>query len=441
MKITFYTPKILPRIRYIVSFLLGEQLGLTISFTDDARAFAKNRKAKINYSSERLAPEELFIPQHSLLRETGIVSQNITIFQHNNLPAFFEKKVPQTDLPFDLFAFSFYLLSRYEEYLPFEADAHGRFPATESLAYRHGFLQQPLVDLWALELKKRLQLQFPQLEFPTRTAHFLPTYDIDQAWAYRHKSWWRTLGSLAKALGRKDWLRLRERWQVHLQQQPDPFFTFPYLDDLHEQFELRPIYFFLVGEHGAFDKNIDPERPAFRQIIQQLSERYPVGIHPSYQSNADPTLVLTELQRLRSITGRTVTQSRQHFLKLRFPQTYRQLLEAGIQQDYSMGYAAQTGFRASTAHPFLWYDLENETATNLRVYPFQAMDVTLRKYLGLSPKAALEHLEQLWQTTQAVQGTFVTLWHNSSFSVTNGWRGWPERYVQLLDIVTSRQDS
>jgi len=381
------------------------------------------------------------LPQHSLLQETGITSQNIAVFQHQNLPAFFEKKVPTADLPFDLLALSFYLLSRYEEYLPFEADTHGRFPATESLAYRHGFLQQPLVDLWVLELKKLLQQKFPQLQFSKHSARFLPTYDIDQAWAYRHKPWWRTLGGFARALLKTDGPRLQERWQVHRRQLPDPFFTFPHLNELHQRFGLQPIYFFLLGNYGTYDKNTNPQHPAFRQIIHHLSKHSPIGIHPSYQSNADPTLVQTEIQRLRNITGMAVTKSRQHFLKICFPQTYQRLLAAGIRQDYSMGYAAQTGFRASTAHPFLWYDLEQETTTDLRIFPFQAMDVTLRQYLGLSPKTALERLEQLWRVTQKVNGTFITLWHNSSFSATDGWQDWADPYEQLLEIMAYRQDS
>jgi len=439
VKITFYTPKILPRLRYIVQFMLEEQLQLTVHWTEDAAFFAQADTPKINYSSRRLTPEEFFVPQHPFLTETTIQSQHLSLFQENGLPAFFAQKTPEADLSFDLFALSFYLLSRYEEYLPFPPDAHGRFPASESLAQRAGFLHQPLIDQWVLELKKLLLQKFPSLQFPNRQACFLPTYDVDQAWAYRHKAWWRTLGGLANALRRQDWYRLRERFRVLFLGHSDPFFTFPYLDRLHERFGVAPIYFFLLGNHGPFDKNISPKKQAFRQLIQRLNQRYDLGIHPSYQSNTTPTLVQTEIRRLQQITQEPVTKSRQHFLQLRFPQTYRQLLAAGIKEDYTMGYADAVGFRASTAHPFFWYDLENETTTSLRIFPFQSMDVTLKQYLGLSPKAGLETLQQLWQATQQVHGTFITLWHNSSFAEAEGWSEWQQVYEKFLAEVVDRQ--
>ena len=38
------------------------------------------------------------------------------------------------------------MLSRYEEYVDSSRDVHDRFPAKASLAYKEGFLDQPIIN-------------------------------------------------------------------------------------------------------------------------------------------------------------------------------------------------------------------------------------------------------------------------------------------------------
>ncbi|MFT4758694.1 MAG: hypothetical protein ACI9LN_000656, partial [Saprospiraceae bacterium] len=130
-----------------------------------------------------------------------------------------------------------------------------------------------------------------------------------------------------------------------------------------------------------------------------------------------------------------VTKSRQHFLKLSLPKTYQNLLKTGITDDYTMGYATEIGFRASIAQPFLWYDLKSEKTTNLRIHPFQIMDVTLQQYLKLSPNEAIDRAIKIIESTKAIGGTFVSLWHNSSFSNEKKWRGWKRVYERILEAA------
>ena len=116
--------------------------------------------------------------------------------------------------------------------------------------------------------------------------------------------------------------------------------------------------------------------------------------------------------------------------------TYRNLLENGIEEDYTMGYADSVGFRAGTSQPFYWYDLESDKVTTLKVIPFCIMDVTLRKYLGHSPDAAIELISGLVNTLKSVGGHCSFIWHNSSFYAAEGWKGWDRVYTQLLQIAS-----
>lgn len=122
-------------------------------------------------------------------------------------------------------------------------------------------------------------------------------------------------------------------------------------------------------------------------------------------------------------------------MRLRFPETYRGLVDAGIGEDFSMGFADIIGFRAGTSVPFRWYDLESESPRNLLINPFHAMDVTLKKYMGLSPVEAEEHLLGLLGIVRQNGGQFCTVWHNSSFDEKGGWKGWPAVYLGLLKAL------
>lgn len=436
MYLLIYTPIITARIQYTWEVLLKYTLRTEFFLTNDVAVYRQPSAGKINYSNQRLLAQEVFIPQGKLLLETGIQVPTIEIFQQNDLPAFFQITTPDADLPFDLPALAFYLISRYEEYLPFEPDAHGRFEAAQSLAHQHNFLRQPLVNEWALQLCDLLQHYFPNLDISKPDYHFAPTYDLDLAWAYRHRNWLRTWGAYALDLLKGDIQTLQRRWRVQREQEADPFFTFDFLNELHQRFGLQPGIFILLGDYGKFDKNINPNHPAFRQLIHQLQQHYQLGIHPSYASNKNPAQLQREVQRLETLTEAPVVRSRQHFLKLRFPHTYQQLLNLNIPADYSLGYASDIGFRASIANPFPWYDLSKEQMTPLLLHPFQVMDVTLKDYLKLKPNEALAAVDSMLEKIRAVGGTFCTLWHNSSFSELEGWTDWRGLYETVIKKAT-----
>ena len=52
---------------------------------------------------------------------------------------------------------SFFLLSRYEEYLPHSKDQYGLYAHENSIAYKEGFLHQPLINIWLEDFRKLLE--------------------------------------------------------------------------------------------------------------------------------------------------------------------------------------------------------------------------------------------------------------------------------------------
>ncbi|MBK8489974.1 MAG: polysaccharide deacetylase family protein [Saprospirales bacterium] len=431
--ILIYCPENSPRLQYVLEEIFRFRLSVDYQLCSDHSFFQSARGAKLHYSSTPCAAGEVWIPSSRFLFESGLTSPLPETLWLGQTPALFPVHTahPAT-WPFDLFAMAFFLLSRYEEYLPAPKDMHARFPASASLAAQQRFLETPLLDVWVARLAQKLATAFPGFPVSLPAFAFLPTFDIDQAWAFRHKPLWRQLGGALQSLWNRRFIQFFHRISVWMSWEKDPFDTFSFLLDQHKAAALQPLFFFLMADPGPYDKNNPYNSPALQGLIQTLSTRVSIGLHPSYQSAEDPRLVIREKERLEQISGRGIRKSRQHFLRLHFPSTYRTLIHAGIEEDYSMGYADAVGFRAGTAVPFYWYDLEKECPTSLRVHPFQAMDVTLRQYLSLSPEEAIEKLTRLRQIIQTTGGQFCTIWHNSSFDEKGDWHGWTKVYLHLV---------
>lgn len=433
--ILILVPKTTNRLRYTFDLVLHRLLGLSYRFTTDVHSFIQTTGPGFVYGEKAVEGFPFFKATH-LLFEREIVSQEIKPFDFGGVKVIFPVYDRSSLLPFDLFAASFFFVSRYEEYLPFSPDRYGRFEATSSCLHTMGMLQKPLVNIWSRHLARILQTHFAGLECRFPTYHFQPTYDIDAAWAYLHKGPFRSLGATFRDLLNHDFKEIRTRWRVLHKKQADPFDTFKLQLELQKKYRLRPIYFILFAEYGLNDKNTPVRNPHFRQLIKILADYAPVGIHPSFGSFLNKPKLRSEIHSLAAVLNREITKSRQHFLRLSLPATYHHLIDLDITDDYTMGYASQPGFRAGIATSFPFYDLDHDLPTNLEIHPITLMDGTLRDYLALDHEKALQTAFQLCREVKEVGGTFTTLWHNETLSNEKRWKGWVELYEEIIRFAT-----
>jgi hypothetical protein len=306
------------RLQYTCDFIFKEQFGIDYKITIDSEYFRNHDGAKINYSNSRM--EDVYtIQSQSLLFEQDIKKQTINCVDLNNYKAFF--KTSDSDFPFDIFAAIFYLLSRYEEYLPHEKDMYGRFAHENSIAFKEGFLNKPVINIWLNDFSASLKTFFPALTFKINTFAFLPTYDIDIAYSFKHKGFIRNLGGFIKSPS-------LERLAVLAGLKKDPFDSFEFMDKLHTEFNLKPVYFFLVATSGSlYDKNISPYSNAMWQLIKRHAKKYRSGLHPSWRSNNNFSILLKEKKILETAGNVEVKISRQHYIKMSMPQTFQELIK------------------------------------------------------------------------------------------------------------------
>ena len=432
-----FVEKITPRIQYVFKYIFKEVLGLSYQITNDITYFKKLSTAKINYTKYDFS-DIINIRPHPLLFENNIKPQQIEISEWKSHKIFFHQKdawEQSHGIPFDIFAAIFYLISRYEEYLPFNPDKYGRFEAGQSLAFKHGFLQEPIVNQWISLLKEELLKKHPALEFSSPAYRHLSTIDIDSAFAFKYKGVLRTFIASAMNLLKGDISRLKMRMNVLRNNAPDPFDVFSKLIHINRKYKIKPIWFFQVGKLGRYDKNISLKRKHFRALVKQIVAIDNVGIHPSYQSNLHPLILKMEMNTLQKLIKKPIVRSRQHYIKLSLPTTYRKLIKTGIREEYSMGYSSDIGFRAGTCTPFLFFDLKSNKETDLRIFPFQVMDACLNHYMQLSPQRAMEVIKELADKVRKVNGLFISVWHNESLSNAMQWEGWEHMYEEMLKAV------
>ena len=433
--ILVYTHKITPRVRYIFKHILTRTLLIPVSFTTKVEEFVAHNGPKLTYTKTPLG-KEFFIKSNPLLFEQGVNDLEVSIQKWEEVPCFFATG-SKSAMPFDIFAASFYLISRYEEYLPHVKDSHGRYSAIESLAYKNGFLEKPVVDIWAYKLLAKLKEKFPDYDYKNRSYQYISTIDIDNAFAYKYKSFIRTIGGFLNDLLKFRLLDIWYRFAVTLNIKKDPFDNFQKILDIKKAKDINTIFFCSIGDYTTFDTNVSASKTKYRLLLKDLVDYASVGLHPSYFTMQNPALLKKEKGRLENITNIPVIRSRQHYLRFNLPETYQQLIDLEIEEDHSMGYASNVGFRASTCTPFYFYDLDFEIQTPLKIFPFALMDTTLNDYLKITPKQSLGKIRDLRNEVKAVNGTFITLFHNESLSNHLRWRGWKRLYESMIKIVVS----
>lgn len=431
-----YTHKTTPRIRYIFKHIFTSILGIEIDFSENVEQFVSYSGPKFTYDKEELGGE-LFFEAHNLLFEKGIEEDvEIDLVFKDEIPYFFKSSFDSA-LSHDLFAASFYLITRYEEYLPTVKDSLGRFQAKYSLAYQNGFLKLPVVDLWAREILEKVQEKYPNVQASQRHFSFINTINVHEAFKYKNRGLVYTTLYLTRDILTGNFREVSNRLRVVFGQKKDPYDTFDFLIDMHRNKGLKSIFFFSIGENSDQDHNISLQREEYKELIKSIEDYAFVGLNYSFKSIENTQLKRLERKDFEEVCNRLPNRVRQHLFKINFPYTYREIVENDILKDFSMGYPEDIGFRASTCTPFLFYDLKYESLTLLKVFPFIFTDLALKKKYDHDRKKIKQEMMNLILTVKEFNGLFIGVFNNSTFSNETRWRGWRTIYSEFIDTVLS----
>ena len=403
-----YTHKITPRVQYITRQVFSHILGVEIGHTTAVEDFIKHKGPKITYTRQPLQ-NEFFIQSSELLFQQGIEEAEIQMTTWEDLPCFFASG-PRSNVPFDIMAASFYLLSRYEEYLPHVRDQHGRFPPAQSIAYQQDFLRLPLVDLWANKLLEHLRERFPEILTDRKPYRFTPIVDVTTSHCYAHRGLFRGMAGFLLDLSRLKIKRVWERLRVSFNPALDPYDNFDKLIALDQRYKARTMFFFQFAEYSTYDKNVSPNSNAFKYLIKSVADYCVVSLAVSYSAAEEPETLKEEKKRLSAVIHRPVDYARMRYNRVEIPNTYRNLVDAEFSRDFSMGYTHEIGFRASTCTPFFFYDIALETQQPIKICPFAFHDYALTRYT--SEETLIADLDEVFECVKSVKGRLIPVFSN-----------------------------
>lgn len=407
-----------PQARYIARHLLGRFPGWPLAFVEDRQEFARSLGPKVIYGPEAV-DGAFHIPADGTLAPSGEYSQpTLSLQEHAHR---------------DPLAAAFRLLSLHDEYKTAPRDHHERLPADALTIVRENLHLNPLVDRWALELVDRLRDRFPQLPPPRRCYQHILTVDVDNGLKYAARSFTRALGASARDLTSGRPGNVLHRWRVRAGADVDPYASFvTHLASVRPDVQ-RIIAFVLTRGEGRFDHAARTDHPVFRELLGDLKNVAEIGLHPSYESSRMPALLHQERSALAAAcSGAPALITRQHFLRWKLPETFRELISAGFTEDHSLGFSDREGFRAGTCTPFPWFDLQRGIETELLLHPFATMDSALAQQSGEELRRASGRITAMSDAVRAVRGTFISVWHDRYLSGDDGFAGAPEVMRQLV---------
>jgi len=330
---------------------------------------------------------------------------------------------------YDILGLTYWMLSRQEEVGRTDLDAHGRFPAVSSHAFKHGYLERPIIDEWLHILGQAIQRVWPGLPLKQHRLEMKVSHDVDTPSRYGFRSLPALLRVMAgDILKRGDlrgllapWVRFNTKKHLHT---ADAFNTFDWVMDVSERHGLTSAFYFTCDHHGTpYDSDYNVEHPAIRDLIRRIHARgHEIGLHPGYNTYLEPAQIKREADHLRRVCAEEgVNQEwwggRMHYLQWRQPVTLRAWNDAGMSYDNTLAYADHTGFRCGTCFEYPAFDPVAQENLRLRIRPLIIMErsVFSEKYMNLGvSNAALRKMIEIKEICRHASGCFTLLWHNSS---------------------------
>lgn len=428
MNLLIYSQKITPRITYVFKHICTRILGIEIGFTSQIEEFIAYSDAKLSYGKKPMG-NEFFVQSYGLLNQQGFDDIEITVKEWEETKCFFSAGIV-SKLPFDIFSASFYLLSRYEEYLPHVKDEKGRFLATESIAFKNEFLQEPVVDIWAYKFKNILAEAFSQLVFSSRKITYHTVINASQPFIYRNKGFLRSFSGIIKDLSKLKFKAIFHRFGSLLGFKTDPYTTFDWLINLIKSKKSKITVFFIIGESVNFEEGMNSNRNAFKLLVKNIADYMQVGILFSKKYLLEVNELKVEKEKIEAITNRNLISSMNEEYLVNLPDNYRNLIELEIEKDFTMVYENLIGFRASTCTPFLFYDLDYEIVTPLLIQPISLTTKGLNNISVSQRNAAIIKIEG---SVKQVNGMFSVIFNNNDFMEINNDSNWKSVLLNLTN--------
>jgi len=447
IKITISNNNIQER-KYILDIIFNEFLGLKYEVE------CKKEKIKCDWEIELENGSKLIVEDHFFNQ----FPNDLEYLKLDNIPPQVEflknEFTPEEDIPviygnsklnienstiicgIDIFASSFFMLTRWEEYVNKNRDSHNRFPAYESLASKQDFLDRPIVNEY-LEMLKNMILHVSQnSKFKIQNFKLILTHDVDHIYK------WDTIKKFIRHLGGdlivrksiKEFFKSLEYYvQVKLKLKNDPYDTFDYLMDASDKIGTKSYFFFMSKGLTKFDNNYNTNSEKVQKLHSKIKNRgHFIGIHPTYNAYNNYGQLKNEKEELENFFNTQILFGREHYLRFEIPTTWQVWEDNNMRWDSTCGYADKEGFRCGVCYEYNVFNILTRKKLRLKEKPLIAMEVSIVKQENMMPENMKNIIEKLILKVKKYNGEFVLLWHNSNFKFTE-YRNYEHIYQEILD--------
>ncbi|MGB3779408.1 MAG: polysaccharide deacetylase family protein [Tunicatimonas sp.] len=365
------------------------------------------QRAEEDYVNEDLIP-------------TAVVSLNHALTDNQDVPVIYGTpncvaSEAQISCGADVVASSFFMLTRWEEYVVEQRDEYNRFPLEASLAYRSGFHQQPVVNQYTELLWRMLLHLDPGLARKKRAFRVVPTHNVAQIRKWRGFS---QLGSPNFLQGENlqmAFQNLQTLVEVKLGRKDDPYDTFDYLMRASEKFGLQSRFYFMAGGETEHDNHYRLNQRNVQELLETINNRgHRIGFCPSFNAHTRPLLWQQERDKLRALAPQRITKGRQHQLRFEVPTTWQIWDDADMLVDSSLGYPEQPGFRCGTCYAFPVFNFLTRETLSIYESPLVCSETSLIDHMRLSPEEAEQEVHRIYSEVKRYWGNFVLQWSNTA---------------------------
>ncbi|WP_321470630.1 polysaccharide deacetylase family protein [Halarcobacter sp.] len=438
--------------KYILDIIFNEFLGLEYQILKDDKS--KHWEIELK-NSKKLVFKDYFFNKFPKDLEY-LIFENIPL----NIKFGKNEFVPEENIPIlygndklekfddiiicsiDVFASSFFMLTRWEEYVNKNRDNHHRFPSTESLAYKNDFLSRPIVNEYIEMLKNMMLYLDSNLKFKTRNFQLILTHDVDfiYKWNTPRKFLRHLAGDIIRRKSPIEFIKsIISYISLKLNLKKDPFDTFEYLMDLSEKINIKSYFFFMAEGLTKYDNNYKSNSIYVKKLVNKIKKRgHNIGIHPTYNAYNDKKQFEKEKNELASNLETKVSFGRNHFLRFEVPGTWQVWEDNNMEWDSTLSYADKEGFRCGCCYEFSVFNILTRKKLKLKEKPLIMMESSLLYQNNINYKSAKNNILNLIEIIKRYDGNFVLLWHNSSFNVYE-WKKFSNLYSYIISLINTER--
>ena len=436
--------------KYIIDIIFNEFLGLKCEISTGSNNYEiilpNDTKLIIEDHFFNEFPDDLEYLKHENTPTTLNYQQkkNNSFIVENDIPIIYgtnklengNGKPKKITCGIDIFASSFFMLTRWEEHINKNRDNHNRFPATESLAFKNNFLDRPIVNEYVEMLKNMLLVLDDSLEFKKREYQLYLTHDVDFIYKWNTpKKFLRHLAGdivLKKSIN-EFFLSIYNYTQMKLGRMNDPYDTFDYLMDISEKVGVKSHFFFMAKGLTNYDNNYKSDSLEASSLISKIKQRgHFIGIHPSYNAYNNKEQLKKEKQELEKNFETSITFGREHFLRFVVPTTWQVWEDNNMEWDSTVGYADKEGFRCGVCYEYSVFNIIKRKKLNLKEKPLIVMEASFMYQKNMTVELIEKSITNLTNKVKKYNGDFVFLWHNSSFN-TKEWKKFHNIYEMIVE--------